>query len=107
MRVFRKGARKFDSATPVTNRRTRDGAIGLIVKISSFVVVPLFLLWQVGQPAVLIQYDYRGSNSGPRWKTACHFVSLTGWHQMAALNGECPVVTAVPINILEFLGVSR
>lgn len=103
MALFKR-KRGFERATAVFDQQSRAGVWTPLIKLLAVILVPLFLLWFFGQPAMLVEYNYTGPRSDPTMSN-CHYLTVEGWKSAFPAHGRCPFLTTFPINIRNFLGV--
>lgn len=113
MALFKRKPRAFDfnpSGTPILDGQTRYFLWWAIAKVLALPLILFLTLWWFGQPALLFDYNYRGSASN-RSYINCRYLAPTGWKTIWPAGTPelsdygCPAIAFVPIDIQRFLGV--
>lgn len=90
--------------TPVFDRATRAPIWSRLLRLALVIGLPLAALATLGQPALRIEYSWYGHRDAPVY-TRCLYLALDGWHDIHPVSGtgHCPLVTALPIDLVAFL----
>ena len=91
-------------STPIFGKSVQAGFWPALVKVLAVPVIALVLLLVFGQPALRIQYTYRGSMERPVYERCLYLTALSGWRNVTVRAGsdghaECAFVRTFPFTL--------